>query len=423
MIVSLLLDYNKIEYCIRRQRVFNKQIYQFPILYTNPIPKIALGWGSHETVADECKEAGIKKALIITSGLKGTGIVDEIQGILNHNGVATEIYDKVTSNPKAHEVMAAYEAFKDSQCDGVVTVGGGSSIDTGKGVRVVAANGGKDVTNFIAYLDPPWMETLKKLKPCTIPQISVVTTSGTGAEVTSWAAISHTQARAKVLVSAPNIPSTIAIIDPLLVRLQPKNIAAWTGFDALAHGFEAFVTKVQGPYAYGILLRAIELIYQNIREFTSNRMSHTACERMCWASTMGGIGIGFGAGAGIVHGLGHQISALKDCHHGLINAVLTLAGERYNQPAALDKFAAMTKAMGIDTRNMTEWQAADRWFDEIEQLLKDLEITPGQLNKQFGVEEKDLDHIVKIYSNDFCSQGNPKEYNYDECIDILKSVL
>jgi alcohol dehydrogenase class IV len=251
----------------------------------------------------------------------------------------------------------------------------------------------------------------------------VATTSGTGAEVSSWAAISNTKDKAKVLVSGPNVHSTVAVVDPLLSRLQPRHIAAWTGFDALAHAIEAFVTKVQGPYAYGILLRANELIAQNLREFTYNRMNNTACERMAWASTMGGIAIGFGAGAGIVHGLGHQVSALTDCHHGRINAVLMLAGERYNQPAIVDKLAALTRAMGVDTTGMTEWEAADRWFDEIEQLLKDLEITPGQLNKQFGLQEKDLDHIVKVYSNDFCSQGNPKEFNYDECIKLLKNEL
>jgi len=403
--------------------MINKEIFEFPIVYTNPIPKIALGWGAYQTIGDECKAAGMKKALIVTSGLKGTGIIEEIKGVINHTGVATEIYDKITSNPKDYEIMAAYKLFKEGQCDGVVAVGGGSSIDTGKCVRVIDANGGKDVTNFSVFLDPPFAETLKKMKPCTIPQISVATTSGTGAEVSSWAAISNTKAKAKVLVSGPNIHSTVAVVDPLLSRLQPRHIAAWTGFDALAHAIEAFVTKVQGPYAYGMLLRANELIYKNLREFTYNRMDKDACERMCWASTMGGIGIGFGAGAGIVHGLGHQISALKDVHHGRINAVLMLAGERYNQPAIIEKLAAMTRAMGIDTTGMTEWEAADHWFYEIEQLLIDLEITPGQLNKQFGVEEKDLDHIVKVYSNDFCSQGNPKEYNYDECISLLKSVL
>ncbi len=403
--------------------MINKEIFEFPIVYTNPIPKIALGWGSYQTVGDECKAAGMKKALIVTSGLKGTGIVDELKGVINHAGVSTDVYDKVTTNPKDWQVMEAYKAFKDGQCDGVVGLGGGSSMDTAKGVRVVAANGGKDITNYTVFIDPPWIETLKKMKPCTIPQISVATTSGTGAEVSSFAALSDTKSKNKILVSAPNIHSTLAVIDPLLARMQSREMAAWAGFDAMAHGIEAFVTKVQGPYAYGMLLRCVELVYKNLRDFVYNRMNNVACERMCWASTMGGIAIGFGAGAGIVHGLGHQISALTDVHHGRINGMMMLAGERYNQPSIIEKLAALTRAMGIDTTGMTEWEAADHWFYEIEQLLKDIEITPGQLKKQLGVQEKDLDKIVKVYANDFCSQGNPREFNYDEVMGVMKSAL
>lgn len=401
----------------------NKQIFEFPITYTNAIPKIAFGWGAHETVADECKAAKIKKALIVSSGLKSTGVLDEIKAILNYNGISTEVYDKVTSNPKDFQVMEAYKVLKASGCDGVVSVGGGSSHDCGKGVRVVAANGGKFICDFAAYLDPPWMEQLKKFKPCNLPQIAVNTTSGTGAEVTSIATITNTKARAKQLVIAPNIGATTAIIDPLLVRLMPRKYAAWTGFDAMTHGFEAFVTKVQSPYAVGVLLRAIQLISENLRDFAYNRMNQKACENMCLAATMGGIAIGFGTGAGMVHGLGHQIGALSDCHHGLANAAMSLAAERYNQPTCPEKFATMVKAMGVDTRGMTTVQASDRWFDEIERLLKDLEITPGHLNEQFGIQKKDLKHIVSIYSNDFSREGNPREFNYDEVIKLLESIL
>ena len=135
--------------------MINKEIFEFPIIYTNPIPKIALGWGSYQTVGDECKAAGMKKALIVTSGLKGTGIVDELKGVINYAGVSTDIYDKITTNPKDWQIMEAYKAFKDGQCDGVVAVGGGSSMDTAKGVRVVAANGGEENNKFFRFFDPP----------------------------------------------------------------------------------------------------------------------------------------------------------------------------------------------------------------------------------------------------------------------------
>jgi formaldehyde dismutase / methanol dehydrogenase len=403
--------------------MFNKEMIEFPIVYTNPIPKIAFGWGSYQTVGNECRDAGMKKALIVTSGLKGTGIIDELKGVINYAGVSTEIYDKITSNPKDWQIMDAYKVFKEGQCDGVVAIGGGSSIDTGKGVRIIAANGGKDISNFAVFLDPPWGEKLKHIKPCAVPQISVPTTSGTGAEVSSFAALNDTRTRIKILASAPNIQSNIAVIDPLLARLQPKNIAAWSGFDALSHGVEAFVTKVTGPYSHGLLLRCVELVYKNLREFVNNRNNHIACEKMVWAATMGGIGIGFGAGAGLIHGLGHQISAVTDCHHGRVNATIMLAAEEYNRPAISGKLAEMVRAFGIDTTGMTEYEAANRWFDEIADLLDDLEIPSGHLTEQFGLKESDLEHIVNVYHNDFCCQGNPKDYNKEELIDLLKGLL
>jgi formaldehyde dismutase / methanol dehydrogenase len=402
--------------------VIAKNIAEFPVIYTNVIPRIAFGWGAYATAADECKDAGIRKALIVTSGLRGTGIVDDIKGSLVYHGIAVEVYDKVTSNPKDYQISEAYRVFKEAECDGIVAIGGGSSIDTGKAVRVLAANPDKELMDCVAQLDPPFMETLKKLKPCTVPEIAIVTTSGTGSEVTSWAAITNTKTKTKVLVSAPNVHCTVAIVDPLLIRLQPRNIAAWTGFDAMAHGLEAFVTKVQGPYGKGLLLEAVKLIADNIRTFTFNRMDSKACEAMATAATMCGMAIGFGAGAGIVHGLGHQISALTDVHHGRINAVLSLAAERYNQPACAEKLAALAGAMGVDTRNMTVWQAADKWFDETERLLKDLEVTPGHVHDQFGLDKDDIPRIAKTYSNDFCSQGNPKPYDYNEVVKLLESV-
>lgn len=385
--------------------------------------KLAIGWGVHETIADECKAVGIAKALIVTTGLKGTGIVDQIDTILTTQGVSTEIYDKVTSNPKDHEVMEAYEIFKEASCDGIVSVGGGSSHDCGKAVRVVASNNGKHVSEFAVFLDPPWMDEMKKFKPVAIPQIAINTTAGTGAESTSSGVITNTKVRAKELILMPGTTPTAALIDPLLVRMMPQNIAAWTGFDALTHAFESYISRVQCKHSSTLMLGTMKLVSENLREFAFNRMNHTACENMCWAESMAGVAIMLGAGGGIVHGLAHQLSALKGVHHGRANAVMSLAGERYNVSACPGKFAEMASAMGADTRGLTTTAAADKWFVEIERLLKDLNITPGNLNKQFGLQKEDLEHIVNIYSNDWCQEGNPKGFNFDECMDLLESVL
>lgn len=406
--------------------MIKKQVRQFPIIYGNVfgMKKLAIGWGAHETVADECKAVNIKKALITTTGLKGTGIVDEINQILTSQGIATEIFNKTTSNPKDYEAMEAYKVFKETKCDGVVSVGGGSSHDCGKMVRAIAANPNKHAREFGAFLDPPWFEEVKKLKPITLPQIAVTTTSGTGAEINGGAAIINTQTMAKQLAIVPGLCPDVGIMDPVLVRCQPRTIAAWTGWDALAHAFEVCVSRLHSEHSTALALRAIKLVSENLREFANNRMNHVACENMCWAATMANTALSLGAGVGIVHGLGHGLSVLRGVHHGRANAVVTLPLERYNQAACPEKFAEMAETMGVDTRGMTKMQAADKWFDEIERLLADLDIRTGHLNEQFGLEKKDIEHIViRQYSNDFAREGNPRDYNFDESVKLLEDLL
>jgi lactaldehyde reductase len=144
---------------------------------------------------------------------------------------------------------------------------------------------------------------------------------------------------------------------------------------------------------------------------------------MCWAENMSVALLHFGGSVGIVHGIGHQLSALTDCHHGRANAVGTLVLERANEASCPDEFAEMAKAMGVDTRGMTKIQAADKWFDEVERLLKDLNIESGNLNKQLGIQKKDLEYMTNIYSNDFSQEGNPRDVGYDECLKLLESML
>jgi alcohol dehydrogenase class IV len=403
--------------------VINKQMYQFPIIYTMPINRIAIGWGVHETVADECKQAGIKKALITTTGLKGTGIIDEINQILTGNGIATEIYDKITSNPKDHEVTEAYQVFKNAECDGVVSVGGGSSHDCGKCVRILAANEEKQIYDFVLHKDVPWMEEAKKHKPASVPQITVNTTAGTSAESTCAAMFTVTKSHTKTGMLLPYLAPTVALVDPLLVRLMPQNIAAWTGFDAFAHAFEGYISRLRSRYTAAISLAIIKLVAENLREFTHNRMNHVACENMCWAANMAVALLHFGGSVGIVHGVGLPLTGLTDCHHGHGNAILTLVLERANEASCTDEFAEMAKAMGVDTRGMTKTQAADKWFDEVERLLQDLNIESGNLNKQLGIQKKDLEYMANIYSNDSNQEGNPRDVGYDECLKLLGSML
>jgi len=303
----------------------------------------------------------------------------------------------------------------------VVSVGGGSSHDCGKALRAVDGNDGEDIGKLFGTPSGPSAH-----KPATKPQISVNTTAGTGAENTGGAAIINTKGKIKVkgLISVPGIACNISLNDPLLIRLQPANIAAQTAFDAFTHAFEMCVSRIQSQFSLALGLRAIMLVSEGIRDFTYNRMNSTACEKICWASSMaGGLGLNSGGGVGIVHGLGHGLSANWDLHHGLANMVVTLPLESYNLPSCPGRFADMAAAMGVDTRSMSVLQAAEKWIEEVEKMLKDLNVETGNLTRRFGVQKDYIPGIIETSVAALGKRSNPRDYNYDELLKLFESLL
>jgi methanol:N,N-dimethyl-4-nitrosoaniline oxidoreductase len=267
------------------------------------------------------------------------------------------------------------------------------------------------------------MKEMQKYRRITIPQIAVNTTAGTGAEVSGGAAITNTKARAKHGIDLMGEAPNMAITDPLLVRCMPQTIAAWTGWDAFAHAFESYVSCIQVPCTRAVQTGTIRIVAENLREFSFNRMNHEACERMCYAETMAGLGMMFGGGVGIVHGFGNGLGGLTDGHHGRLCAVLTLQGEKFNEPACPELFAGMAAAMGIDTRGMTTIQAADKWFDAVERLLADLNIQSGHLTEQFGFQQSDMESVVSEYLRGRMGEANPRGSSPEECTKLLKTMM
>lgn len=384
--------------------MINKEMRLNPIVYSSPMANYGIGWGAHTTVGDECKNANIKKALIVSTGLRGTGIVDEIKGILEYHGISTEVFTKVTSNPKDFQIMEGYKVFKDAQCDGIVSVGGGTSIDCGKCIRAVATYDGKPINELANFGTGPWMQVIREYKPVNIPQIALNTTAGTSAETSSNGFFTDTKLKAKKGVLLQNLQCTLGLTDPLLVRTMPERIAAWTGWDALTHAMGSVKRSLQVSHSLFVMAGVIKLISENLREFTYNRMNHTACENMCYAESMAGFGINVGGGPGgkfDTHTFSHPIGGYTDAHHGLLNAILTLPVERINEsilPGVYSELAG--NALGVDTKGLTRMQAADRFFEEIERMLSDLNITTGHLTEQAGLQQKDIDHVVNTFANE-----------------------
>jgi len=400
------------------------EIKEFPLLYMHPHGRAIVGWGGYKMAGQECKAYGIKHALLVTTGLKRTGIVEEVKGVLEYAGVAATLFDGISSNPKDREVAAAYKVYKDARCDGVVSVGGGSSHDAGKAVRLLASNEGEETSlrNFAAFLHPDPAMKVPAPKPVAIPQVAINTTCGTGADCTGGAVVTDSDWVYKMILVAPGITPSVGISDPLLMRSQPPHIAAGAGMDAFVHALEAMVGRLNFPVAHATGRWAIKLIAENLREVVANRNNDAALENMAWAQLIAAFGYNMGGGMGMVHGISHGISALKDLHHGRANAIMLVPVERFNMIAKPKAFADVAACFGVDTRGMTVVQAAEKALEEMERLRNDVGFTDISL-KQLNLTEENIEHVAKWALNDINYEGNPRGMNQTQVKEILRGLL
>ena len=332
------------------------------------------------------------------------------------------VYEKVESNPKDYNVMDAYKAFSEGECDGFVSIGGGSSHDTTKGARIVAAHDGRNVNEFQALnasetLDNP-------------AHIAINTTVGTGSETTPAYVITD--------LSSPDAPhkwvgfdraaiTTLAINDPVLCMTQPPEFVAYTGFDTLAHASEAYVGRVQHLSCTPVALAAVRMVQENLREATYNPHNYKAMEGMVWAQYIAAQAFS-SALLGILHSLSHAVCAYYDIHHGLNNGVGLPRVWTYNQPAAAEKYADIAEAMGVDTKGMSVPQAADAAIEAVIRLVKDCgcpenwgqvgEYPKTRMGKGYyegkttGPIQSDDDELQKMAEHmmgDLCTPGNPRD--------------
>lgn len=385
---------------------------EFPLKAFHSTPRATIGWGAYQMAGQEAKNIGIKHALLVTTGLESTGIVDEIKGVLNYAGVETTLFNQVSPNPKDHEVHAAHKVFKEAQCDGVVSVGGGSSHDCGKAMRIVETQNGRSIREFHGVNE---FEV-----PIKIPHLAITTTSGTGAETTYACVITDTERLFKLLIFEPSAMATRAIIDPALMRGLPSKLTAYTGLDALVHAVEAYTSRLNIVTSWGIAYHAIELIGKNLRNAYGNGNDTAAREAMAWAQYCGGHAINSG-GACVVHSIAHSLGGLLDAPHGLCNSIAFIPVQRYNLVACPERFADIGRALGVNTAGMTTIQAAERAVDELEKLIKDLDIT--ERFADLGLKEENIDKCAEYALEDFACTINPREVTKDTVKGFLRECM
>jgi len=413
------------------------RIYEFPIKEFFKQPRTLLGAGAYEQAGPEAATMGLSHVLFVTSGLSGTGIIDECKTNFENAGVSVTVYDKVESNPKDYNVMDAYNMFAENECDGFVSIGGGSSHDTTKGARIVAAHDGRNINEFEGVNQS---ETLDNP-----PQIAINTTVGTGSETTPAYVItdlSSEKAPHKWVAFDGACTTTLAINDPVLMMTQPPEYVAFTGCDTIAHASEAYVGRVQHLSGTPLALKAIELVQSNLREATYNPHNYEAMEAMAWAQYIAAQAFS-SALLGILHSLSHAVCAYYDIHHGLNNGVGLARVWTFNQPAAMERYVDIAVAMGEDTRGMNPAQASDKAIDAAIRLTRDLgipdnfsEVNPNYAKSEMGKgtfyenrptkiesDDEELQKMAEHMMEDVCTPGNPRDLTVEAAMEILRDCI
>lgn len=364
--------------------------------------------------AEIAKEFDAKKALIITDiDLTLTGIIDVIKYNLEENGIKTDVWSGVHPNPTDINVVEGVKAFKNGRYDILVAVGGGSTIDCAKGIRVVVDNGGQ-IKDY---------EGTDKIRIRKTPLIAIATTAGTSSEANKIAVITSTETEGikykMGLISWRLLPNA-SINDPLLTTSLNKFYTAGTGMDAFTHAAEAIMSTESSPFSETMGLNAINLVSKWLKIAVEDGNNLEARSNMIYAVLFAGIAFN-SALLGITHSLAHPIGTYYDVHHGMSNAVILPKVCRFNFNESTEKLAKIAEAMRIDTSGMSTIEAADKAIVGIEKLLYEIK-APERL-RELGVETDKIEVMSVDAYNDFCAGTAPRKATVDDFKAIYEAVI
>lgn len=335
-----------------------------------------IGSGSINEIPRFLKKMEAENALVITDiGLVKMGTADKVTQVLAKAGLHYTVYDGVKPNPTVAIVNEAMAAYNQNHCKCIIAIGGGSPIDVGKAVSLLAANGGT--------IQDYWGENMTAKQG--VPMIAVNTTAGTGSEVTRAYVVTDEETKIKMLDVDTNCLPFLAIDDPDLMTGMPPMLTAATGMDALTHAIEAYLCNVHTPYTDGLALQAIKLVSDSLRNAVTDATYIRARTDMCWAAYMAGLAFS-NAGLGLVHGIAHQLGGFYNIPHGLANAIMLPFVMEYNREHCLKRMCDIAYAMGekINTHNMNA--SSHLAIEAVRNLSSDIQI-PTLDSTAFKIED------------------------------------
>lgn len=372
------------------------------------------GAGAIKEIPGEIKRRGYQKAFVCSDpDLVGFGVTAKVTDELDAQGIAWSLYDEIKPNPTIQNVKDGVAAFKESGADMIVAIGGGSSMDTAKGIGIIVENP--------EFADVVSLEGVADTKNHATFTIAVPTTAGTAAEVTiNYVITDPEKVRKFVCVDVNDIPD-VAVVDPDMMASMPAGLTAATGMDALTHAIEGYTTKGAWELSDMFHLKAIELISKHLRDSVAEAksgMPGSGREGMALGQYIAGMGFS-NVGLGVDHAMAHTLSAHYDTPHGVACAMLLPIAMEFNKPVVAERLADVARAMGVDTAGMSVGEAADAAIEAVRSLSTDVEI-PKTCK---GLVEGDLEQLASDAMADACFPGNPRDATHEEVVELFRKIM
>lgn len=374
-------------------------------------PEFVYGVGALGEAGRYAKHYGARKVLVVTDpGVVEAGWADGVFRSLNAAGVAWEVFQDVTPNPKEHEVAAGARLYSAAGCDVIVAVGGGSPMDCAKGIGAVSANGG-DVLGF---------EGVDEVPTPGPPLICVPTTAGSSADVSQFAIITDTERRLKIAIVSKTMVPDAALVDPETTTTMPADLTAATGLDAFAHAVEAYVSNASSPITDLHALEAVSLVSGHLADTVADPMNLALRDKMMLGSLYAGLAFS-NASLGLAHAMAHALGGLRGMPHGLCNAVLLEHVVGFNYSAAAERYDRIAAVMGVDLAGLNAQARKNELLSAIRTLREDAGV--GCVLGDQGIAKGDIPRLAANAVRDLCLATNPRSATTKEIERLYEAAL
>ena len=378
-------------------------------------PTIITGAGASENVGEQAKRLGATNALIVTDpGIAKIGYAEQIAQNLHAAGISTTAFADVTPDPTLQNVRDGRKQYTDEACNLIVSIGGGSAIDCGKGIAMQLTNDG----DFADYMG------VNKIPNPGAPLIAIPTTGGTGSEVSKVTVITDTERNVKMMLSSACLLAHVALVDPLLSLTTPPHLTAAVGVDALTHAIEAYISKRAQPITDTLALKAVEMISGSLRQAWADGENISARTDMMIGASIAGMAFS-NSSVALVHGMSRPIGAYFHVHHGLSNAVLLRDVMAFSVVGTPARFADIARAMGEPIDRLSPMHQADAAVTAVERLVTDIQMPRlGEIEK---IDKDKFEAVIEQMAADAIASGspanNPRQATAEEIVALYRQCF